>query len=352
MGLSFVFAGVFVGYRLVSQNTPIELDTFYGKFSVSEPVIVDTLNHSAMQRLKDINQYGLDYYVFKKEDYSRYNHSVGVFVLAKRFGAGVNEQVASLIHDVSHTAFSHLGDYVYKEIEKEDSYQDKIHSQFICKSGLDKVLAEYGLTVDDVSNKNSEFTVLEQSLPDISADRLEYNLFGGYLENKLSKADITKILDDLRFEDGRWFFVDIDSAKKFADVSLYLTETKWASPDTLARNIVGSKLILRAMEIELISAYDFDFGVDSDLWNKISNSDDESIKKYVYQLNNLDKVYVLGNDKENCDVFVKPKLRATNPWVQVGSGFERLTELDSDYKSEYERLKSKLNAGICLKFNS
>jgi len=50
---------------------------------------------------------------------TRFDHSVGVMLLIRKLGAGsspasalLKEQVAALLHDVSHTAFSHVIDYV------------------------------------------------------------------------------------------------------------------------------------------------------------------------------------------------------------------------------------------------
>ena len=46
---------------------------------------------------------------------TRYEHSVGVMLLARRVGGGLREQVAALLHDVSHTAFSHVIDHVFHD---------------------------------------------------------------------------------------------------------------------------------------------------------------------------------------------------------------------------------------------
>src|SRR5438067_11128286 len=92
----------------------LTLNTIYGTYSITEPVIIELLEHPMMQRLQKVHQYGLDYYLNKPLEYNRYEHSLGVFVLLRRFGATKLEQVAGLLHDVSHTAFSHVADYLFK----------------------------------------------------------------------------------------------------------------------------------------------------------------------------------------------------------------------------------------------
>jgi predicted class III extradiol MEMO1 family dioxygenase len=60
-----------------------ELDTFYGKVSFEDPLLIKLVEHKSMQRLKHINQYGLRSFAYKQHNYSRYEHSIGVFALLK-----------------------------------------------------------------------------------------------------------------------------------------------------------------------------------------------------------------------------------------------------------------------------
>ena len=103
-------------------------ETFFGNFDVEEPVLIELLESNAMQRLKKINQYGVATFTTHRENYSRYDHSLGVFAILRMNQAPIKEQVAGLIHDVSHTVFSHVGDWIFKK-----EYQDKDYQNFISK---------------------------------------------------------------------------------------------------------------------------------------------------------------------------------------------------------------------------
>lgn len=81
-------------------------DMLYGSVEV-EPVLRDLVNSRLLQRLKGIHQAGAAYLVWPKWNVTRFEHSIGVMLLIRRLGGSLEEQAAGLLHDVSHTAFSH-----------------------------------------------------------------------------------------------------------------------------------------------------------------------------------------------------------------------------------------------------
>ncbi len=123
------------------------IETFYGTIEVSEPVLLEIIESKPMQRLKGVHQYGISYYTTHREEYNRFDHSVGVFAILRLKGASLHEQIAGLLHDVSHTVFSHAGDYVYNPTTPQESYQDDIHSWFLQKYGIGEILKKHGVTI-------------------------------------------------------------------------------------------------------------------------------------------------------------------------------------------------------------
>lgn len=334
---------------LFSQcQEPLILNTRYGVYQVDEPVLIDLLNNEWMQRLKKVNQYGLDYYTYKPEDYNRYDHSVGVFVLARKYGANITEQIAALLHDVSHTAFSHVADYLYKSNNLAQAYQDDIEEQFLRKTSLSSVLESHGFTVEEITQKDS-FAILEQSLPDICADRLEYNLYGGVLENLIDQKGIERVLGNLEIaSSGKWFFKDASIAKEFASISLYLTEHKWIEPELVLRNVFGARALKHALAKGIITYDELHFGNDEAIWLKLNAVNDAEIAKNISRMFNASQYFVL--DELNFDLFLRPKFRGIDPWIKTAQGLKRLTELDADYKKEYERVKALAAVGCHIKF--
>jgi HD superfamily phosphohydrolase len=90
------------------------VETFLGPVEENNPVVLKLLDSKAIQRLKLIDQSGPTAYFLKNfRRFSRYDHSLGVYALLKRYNASQEEQIAGLLHDASHTAFSHIGDWIF-----------------------------------------------------------------------------------------------------------------------------------------------------------------------------------------------------------------------------------------------
>ncbi len=89
-------------------------DPVYGPFLVDE-VIADLIATESVQRLARIHQAGAAFIPFPRANSTRLEHSLGVVKVVQVLGGGIEEQVASLLHDISHGAFSHVIDYLFED---------------------------------------------------------------------------------------------------------------------------------------------------------------------------------------------------------------------------------------------
>ena len=115
----------------------------YGQVKITEPVLIELIKSPALQRLKKIEQHGTwqlhkDY----KQSYyfSRYTHSIGVMLLLRKFNASVEEQLHGLLHDVSHTVFSHVADFLFGDDPSKHDYQDNRLDKAFELQGINKIL--------------------------------------------------------------------------------------------------------------------------------------------------------------------------------------------------------------------
>lgn len=324
------------------------IHSLYGQDVITEQVLIDLLEHAMMQRLKKIRQYGIAYYIGSLDEYTRFSHSVGVMLLVRRFGGSIEEQIAALLHDVSHTAFSHVADYVFREGDGKKAFQDEHHEWFLAQTGIISFLRSYGYADLFHEEDANSFLRLEQDLPDLCADRIEYNLHGAYLENVLTQQEVSHILSALRFEDGLWYFADQEAARLFAYAALHLTEHTFGSKENLFTYHHAARALKRAMEIGVVSKDDILFSYDDLVWDALMQSHDESIKSALACVL-AHQAYSAIGAVEDHDLYIKGKFRGVNPWVKKNGEFMRLTVCDEAFRQEYERVKAFLNAGLYIK---
>jgi HD superfamily phosphohydrolase len=348
--MTYSFPSIFSQKLSCSVMNGCTIKTIYGDFEIKEQIIIDLLNSKAVQRLKRIRQGGMTDYVFCEIDYSRYDHSVGVLVILMKFNASLNEQIAGLLHDVSHTAFSHVADVVFNHKHEKESYQDSIHEWYIEHSDIPEILKKYNLSIKEILHKTNDFKALEQDLPDLCADRLEYNLHTAYLNGMLTQCDVKEILDNLLFQDNKWFFSNLEIATKFASVPLKLNQSYWALEVNLFIYYFSGKLLRRALDLNIITHHDFHFEDDYFILQKLDESTDVEIQNLISKIFNFQDNYKIGSFSDS-DLFLKGKFRGINPLIKDGSEFNRLTQVNEEFKVEFNLVKDKLAQGFFLKFN-
>lgn len=112
-------------------------DRIYGTIDIEESVLLDVMQSRAVQRLRGVLQHGITGLIGITAPTSRFEHSVGVMLLVRQFGAPVEEQIAALLHDISHTAFSHVIDYVVGGWQDaESSYHERVKESYMASTDL------------------------------------------------------------------------------------------------------------------------------------------------------------------------------------------------------------------------
>ena len=148
-------------------------DRVYGKVAIDDPRILALINGPTFQRLKGVRQAGPSAFAFPFKTVTRYEHSLGVYSLLDRLGASERERVAGLLHDVSHTAFSHAVDFIVSS--REQDHHEELKPVFLERPDIVAGLAAMGYAPRDFYD-DSVYSLLERPLPWLCADRLDYVL--------------------------------------------------------------------------------------------------------------------------------------------------------------------------------
>ncbi|MFA6304743.1 MAG: HD domain-containing protein [Patescibacteria group bacterium] len=318
-------------------------DKVYGRFEINEPIILKLLKLPQMQRLKKVHQNGIYFYFWPKFNTNRFEHSIGVMLLLKRFNAGLAEQVAGLLHDISHQAFSHVIDYFYDNNIKAD-HQDSIHQDFINDRVIEKILEFEGLSSKKIGNF-ANWSLLDNDLPNLCADRLDYTLRDSFAAGLASKKLIKQVLNDLSVDKRGFVFNNLAPAKLLGKLSLKMQAEVWHSDwGELSFYLMG-EILKHAIDKKIISIEDFWLG-DKELLAKLNLIQDPWINSRLNFIKRIRKINLKGS-RDDYDLVYPNKFRVINPWVKD----KRLTEVDPEFKKNFEASKAKAKIGHYLKFN-
>ncbi len=324
------------------------IETFYGIVEVDEPVLLELIDSNAFQRLKKVNQYGVSYYTTHREEFSRYSHSLGVFHLLRENKRPLKEQIAGLLHDVSHTAFSHVGDWVFNREYNEIDYQNSIHEEFLNTRGLTKILIKHGICSKDILPTEKNAPALETQRPNASADRLDYSIQGAYHQKFLTKTEALDLFKDCKYENNKWITTRPDLMTKVIQFTLYMTENCFSNPTNHLSSRFLADAIIKALEIQLIHPEEFHFGTDEALWNKLMTSDNTYIKSCMEKTVNAHQLYTLTNPNE-ADTILITKFWGFDPWILQNKQLVRLTTIDPMLEKEYHEVKARIAKGFAIK---
>ena len=310
-------------------------DQIYGENEINEPVILEIFNSPEMQRLKGVDQYGYFEPHFPRAKRTRFEHSVGAYLLLKKYGAPLEEQVAGLIHDISHPVFSHAGDYYFSSGSgASQSHQDNSFEGYVKNSSLPKILEKYDFDLEYVLN-DKNFPLKENELPDLCADRIDYSLRDMLTHDVASESDIEYFLDHLKVEGKQWLFDDFESAQKYAEYFKSLNEKYYCGlPAALMFSAVG-EYIKYSLENEYISAEDL-YTTDDAVLEKISQylEKDEKLQGLLNRMNN--KVEY-KDDPEDFKEKVACKSRIVDPLCKYNGEMKRVSEINHNWKKIVEQ---------------
>lgn len=317
------------------------IDRVYGIIDITEPVMLDLIASPALQRLKDVDQIGYRPFWFDPNadmgeyDNSRFAHSVGVALLLKKFGAPLAEQVAGLIHDVSHSAFSHCIDYALEGIKgEEQTHQDDIFVDFVRKTTIPEILHKHGLALDDILD-DANFPLKERSLPDLCADRVDYALRTAVLFHVIGNQEANKHLDHLQAVDGKWVFADLASARSFAELFRRLNEQYYSSLTSAAMfGAVGACVqhCLQKKYVTMEELYTTDAAVLRQIKNHLNG--DTGLQRLWKIMNHEVSV---ANNPDDYDVRVLCKSRVVDPWFFQNGEMKRFSEAERGWRETMKK---------------
>lgn len=187
-------------------------DRVYGWCRIDDPRVLGIVRTATFERLRGIRQAGPSALAYPFKDVTRHEHSLGVHVLLRRLGADFRECVAGLLHDVSHTAFSHAVDFLHAADNPEQDHHESLKGEFLGRADLAAAIRVAGFEPEDFLD-DRRYGLLERPLPELCADRLDYFLRDGLSCGVLDAGEACRILESLTVFEGALAFDDAEVAR-------------------------------------------------------------------------------------------------------------------------------------------
>ncbi|MDO7347896.1 HD domain-containing protein [Bacillus stercoris] len=317
-------------------------DVIYGQHHI-DGVLEELIKSAPMQRLKGIYQGGASFLVNRKWNVTRYEHSIGVMLLIKKLGGTIEEQIAGLLHDVSHTAFSHVADIVF-ETQAED-YHENIYQQVIVHSEIPDILQKYGYQSEELLFDDSRWTLLEQPAPELCADRIDYTLRDMYRYGHISLHEAQTFLDHLIVRNGKMFPDGIEAAEWF--VGVYYKEVIDFFLDPV--NVYGYEYLAQALKAALrhhvISAKDL-LKTDQEVLNILWSSKNEEVLRLLTSIH--PGIQVIEDDIQY-DFHQKKKMRLIDPSIFHDDKWIKSSDASEQVRKVGEAAYQKAKKGVYIK---
>jgi hypothetical protein len=294
-------------------------DRVYGDVTIDDPLLLALIQRPTFQRLRGIKQAGPSAIAYPFKNVTRFEHSLGVHVLLRHLGASRQEQVAGLLHDISHTAFSHAVDFIVHS--EEQDHHEGLKPEFLGRPDLIAALAALGFEPREFFD-DSVFPLLERPLPWLCADRLDYFFRDSLACGVTTPERVRAFLDDLAVVGDTIAFTDATIAREAVERFADMNRDWWAGDvEGFIYNEFADAL-REGFQLGVLARADLR-GDDAHVLSCLHSARSPLIESKLDRIAHFQPEYLHGYTAR-----VTPKVRWLDPPLVHGAGFLRLSEIE------------------------
>lgn len=294
------------------------IDRVYGEVEIDDPRLLALIACPTYQRLKGIKQAGPSAFAFPFKTVTRFEHSLGVYLLLRKLGADLREQVAGLLHDISHTAFSHAVDFVYSS--EEQNHHEQLKHAFLERPDVVAALRPLGFAPADFFD-DSIYPLLERPLPWLCADRLDYFCRDGVACRVVTPEAAARFLEHVAVIDRTIVFTDAAVAREAVALFGVMNKDWWASETEAFIYNEFADALREGFRLGALQKHDL-LADDAHVLACLEGARSALIDRKLDHI-----LHYRAERTEGYRARVTPKVRWLDPPIQVGSSFLRLSEL-------------------------
>ena len=293
-------------------------DRVYGDVAITDEGVLRLIATPTFQRLRGVRQAGPSAIAFSFKDVTRFEHSLGVYLLLVRLGADRLEQVAGLLHDISHTAFSHAVDFLVTS--DEQAHHESLKPAMLHRPDIVAALEPLGYCPADFYD-DTRYPLLERPLPLLCADRLDYFLRDGLACRVLTPREVARILGHLTVVESTIAVTELAVAREAVALFDEMNRNWWASPTEAFIYNEFADALREAFRLGLIGEDDL-MTEDDLVLAKLAAAAVPSIAEKLAMIRHFNPTHIVGYSPR-----VIPKERWLEPPVVVDGKTRRMSEL-------------------------
>jgi HD superfamily phosphohydrolase len=300
-------------------------EMFYGHFELDEPLLLDLIESDPIQRLKGVCMGGVTSLLGVGTTSTRYEHSVGAMLLVRRLGGSAEEQAAALLHDVSHTALSHVIDYVF-DTPSRQAFHDDVKVKYVGGTSIPRLCVVHCVDWHAILDEG-RWPLLEQPSPRLCADRIDYSLRDAVSLNFIPGNQVAALVSGLVVQEGRFVFADLVLARRFAELYLRCDSECWSAPKSVVLYELTARAIRRAVTTGILDESKLWLS-DRELWDQLASSSDAELQDLLEAVLTASTAAsaVLSDDQ-----VINSKVRTIDPEVRTANGPVPLSNLDPQW---------------------
>lgn len=206
-----------------------------------DTVLLELADNDLVRRAMAIEQLTLDQYTATipgTANFARWEHIWGSVVFVRKMTESMNMdpqqrmvlQLRTFLSDLGHTAFSHLGDWMFQGVGGSEDQHDKDLLDLLEASGITDVLKRHGFDSEEVVFPVVQDWV-ETAAPDLCVDRVDYAAreMQRWLDVDMKMHDMLS-QDSFELIGNQIVMKDLETAKLFGKGFLLLVSEHWQEP--------------------------------------------------------------------------------------------------------------------------
>lgn len=313
-------------------------------FSEDKPdFLLPFFESKTLQRLGGISQTcGTGFTKFYKYQFnqSRLDHSVGVALIIWNFTGDKKQTLSWLFHDISHSVFSHVGDFILGDAINQESSEQYITKLISEDPVIVEELKKLHLCISDVDDY-AKYSIADNPGPKLSADRLEYTLSTSIVLQTRTIHDIRRIYNDIVVvTDEGWekemCFQNRDIAEDFWKLSIENDAGCFSSYESVSAMSFLSEILKLMLQKGLISPINLYTLNDLDIIKIIQEGKSEQVKDMWDFFMNLSQYKIYRYKPKNTGKYLVSSLakrRYIDPLVLISGNPKRLSGISKEFNA-------------------